>query len=186
MSTSIFIDKYSQNPYGYLSKLYTQTNTSAPVVNTTSELSLLDGGEGTLTVPANMFKIGDSFRATLTGRISSINNHKLRIKVKTGGVILADTVDITMPATTSKNWKLEIDFTIRKIGIAGNASIVSGGLFLYNKDASNAFEGSAFSVVNNTTFDTTIDNTLSITAQWNNADPGDSIYSEIFTLNKTY
>jgi hypothetical protein len=29
-------------------------------------------------------------------------------------------------------------------------------------------------------------NTYSITAQWGTANAGDSIYSEIFTLNKTY
>mgnify|MGYP003603854125 CR=1 FL=1 len=186
MSTLITVDNYFVNPYGYLSKLYAQTNSSTPITNTTVETSLLDGGEGTLSVPANMFKVGDSFRAVLTGHISSVNNHKLRIRVKSGLVILADTIDLTLPATTNKNWRLEIDFTIRKTGIPGNAAIVSGGTFVYSKDASNAFEGAGFSVLNNTTFDTTVNNTLSITAQWNTADPGDSIYSDIFTLNKTY
>lgn len=186
MSTNIYIDNYKQNPYGYLSRLYTQTSDSVPVTNTLVETSLLDGGLGTLSIPANMFQVGDSFRAVLTGHVSSVNNHKLRLRVKTGVVILADTGDITMPATTNKNWKLEIDFTVRALGVAGVATIVSGGNFVYSKDASNAFEGAGFSVLNNTTFDTTINNTLSITAQWNNADPGDSIYSEIFILNKTY
>lgn len=186
MSTTIHIDRYSQNPYGYLSKLYTQTNSSVPVTNTTSELSLLDGGLGTLIVPANMFKVGDSFKAILTGHISSVNNHTLHIRIKSDGVALADTGVITMPATTSKHWKLEIDFAIRAIGIAGVASIASGGSFIYNKDASNTLEGVNFSVENATTFDTTIDNTLVITAQWGTANAGDSIYSEIFTLNKTY
>lgn len=186
MSTSIYIDSYKQNPYGYLSRLYAQTNSSTPVTNTTVETSLLDGGVGTLSVPANMFQVGDSFRAVLTGHISSLNNSKLRIRIKAGSIILADTFDIIMPSTTAKNWKLEINFTVRKLGVAGVAEIVSGGTFVYSKDASNAFEGAGFSVLNNTTFDTTINNTLSITAQWASASASNSIYSDIFTLNKTY
>lgn len=186
MSTNIYIDRYSSNPYGYLSRLHAQTSTSTPVTNTTSELSLLDGGVGTLTVPANGFKVGDSFNAILTGHISSVNNHTLRIKIKTGSIILADTGLITMPATTTKHWKLEIAFTVRKIGVSGVASIAAGGSFIYSKNASNAFEGANFSTETTTGFDTTISNTLAITAQWGTANAGDSIYSEIFTLYKTY
>lgn len=186
MSTSIYIDKYVSNPYGYLSRLYTQTNTSTPITNTTIETSLLDGGLGTLTVPANMFKIGDSFTALLTGHISSVNNHTLQIKIKSDSIILADTGILIMPTTTSKHWKLDINFTVRTIGGSGVASIASGGSFIFNKDASNSFEGINFSTETTTGFDTTINNTLEITAQWGTADTGDNIYSEIFTLNKIY
>lgn len=186
MSTSIHIDNYSLNPYGYLSRLYTQTSSSTPITNTIVETSLLDGGVGTLTVPANGFKVGDSFRAVLIGHISSLNNHTLHIRIKTGGIALADTGVITMPATTIKHWRLEIDFTIRAIGASGVAKIVSGGNFIYTKNASNAFEGNNFSVETTTGFDTTISNTLAITAQWGTANAGDIIFSEIFTLNKTY
>ena len=186
MSTAIYIDKYSQNPFGYLSRLYTQTNSSTPITNTVVETSLLDGGLGTLTVPANMFQVGDSFRAVATGFISADNNDQLRIKIKAGSVILADTGGMTMSGATNQNWKLEIFFTVRAIGASGVASIITGGTFVYTKDASNSFEGVTFSTETNTGFDTTIDNTLAVTAQWDTASTGDSIYSEIFTLNKTY
>jgi hypothetical protein len=186
MPTRIDIDKYTQNPLGYLSRLYTQTNSSTPVTNTIVETSLLDGGLGTLTVPANGFKVGDSFHAVLTGHISSVNNHTLRIRVKTDGIVLADTGVITMAATTVKHWKLEIEFTVRAIGASGVARIASGGTFFYTKNASNTFEGTNFSTETITGFDTTISNTLTITAQWGQANAGDSIYSEIFTLSKTY
>ena len=39
--------------------LFAQTSTSTPVTNTTTETSLLDGGVGSLTVPANGFNVGD-------------------------------------------------------------------------------------------------------------------------------
>lgn len=186
MSTRIDIDKYSQNPLGYLSRLYTQTNSSTPVTNTLVETSLLDGGLGTLTVPANGFKVGDSFHAVLTGHISSVNNHTLHIRVKTDGIILADTGVITMATATNRHWKLEIEFTVRAIGASGVAKIATGGTFFYTKNAATTFEGTNFSTETITGFDTTISNTLSITAQWGQANSGDSIYSEIFTLNKTY
>jgi len=186
MSAIIHIDKYTQNPYGYLSRLYTQTNSSTPVTNTIAETSLLDGGLGTLTVPANMFKVGDSFHAVATGHINSVNNHTLQIRIKSDGIVLADTGVITMAASTAKHWKLEVEFIIRAIGASGVARIATGGTFFYTKDASNAFEGTNFSTETTTGFDTTISNTLAITAQWGTANAGDSIYSEIFTLNKTY
>ena len=48
------------------------------------------------------------------------------------------------------------------------------------------FEGADFSIINNTTFDTTISNTLNITAQWNSNNAGNNIYSESFILTKIY
>jgi len=166
--------------------LYTQTNSSTPVTNTTAETSLLDGGLGTLTVPANGFQVGDSFHAVATGHISSVNNHTLRIRIKTGSVVLADTGSITMSGSTNKHWKLDVNFTVRALGPSGTAEIVTGGIFFYTKNASNSFEGTNFSTEVSTGFDTTISNTLSVTAQWGTASTGDSIYSELFTLNKTY
>ena len=166
--------------------LYTQTASSTPVTNTSTETSLLDGGVGTLTVPANGFKVGDSFHAILTGYISSVNNHTLTIRIKAGSVVLATTGSITMAATTDRHWKLEVYFTVRTLGVSGVASIATGGTFMYTKNASTNFEGTNFSTETTTGFDTTISNTLSITAQWGQTNTGDSIYSEIFTLNKTY
>jgi len=187
MSTAIYIDNYKENPYGYLSRLYTQTNSSTPVTATVIEGSLLDGGLGTLTIPKNGFQIGDSFSATLIGHLSCVGTATLHIRIKTAsGILLADTGVMAMEAATAKHWKLDVDFTIRALGAPTVASIVSGGLFAYTKNSGLNFEGVNFSVVNNTTFDTTVLNTLVITAQWNTNNAGNSIYSEIFTLNKTY
>jgi hypothetical protein len=91
-----------------------------------------------------------------------------------------------MAGTTNRHWKLEVYFTIRTLGASGVASIATAGTFMYTKNASTNFEGTNFSTETTTGFDTTISNTLSITAQWGTANAGDSIYSEIFTLNKTY
>ena len=176
------VPDYSSAPRG----LYTQIGASTRITNTTVETSLLDGGVGTLSVPANGFKVGDSFFAIATGHISSVNNHTLRIRIKSDGVVLADTGIITMSASTNKHWKLDVYFTVRTLGGPGVASIATGGTFFYTRNASNSFEGTNFSTETSTGFDTTVNNTLVVTAQWGTASTGDIIYSELFTLTKTY
>jgi hypothetical protein len=175
------------NNQSYTGRLYTQTNSSTPVTATANEGNLLDGGLGTLTIPANGFQVGDSFSGVLIGHLSCVGTATLHIRVKTAsGILLADTGVMAMDTTTNKHWKLDVNFTVRQIGAATVASIASGGLFAYTKNSGLNFEGVNFSVINNTTFDTTIDNTLVVTAQWNTNNAGNSIYSELFTLNKTY
>lgn len=166
--------------------LYAQTATSTPITGTTTESSLLDGGVGSLTVPANVFSVGDSFHASMTGHISSANNETIHIRIKTGTVLLVDTGIITLPAITDRDFKLDSFFTIFATGAVGVASISAGGQFTYNKNASNAFEGTNFSTTNTTTFDTTINNTLEITAQWGSNNVTNNIYSDLFILNKIY
>ena len=166
--------------------LFAQTVTSTPVANTVLEQSLIGTGVGSLQVPPNGFQVGDSFQARLGGVLSAANNDDLHIRIYGDGALLADTGLINMPQVTNKNWELEITFTVRAIGVAGVASIATHGSFLYEKDASLAFEGITFSVINNTTFNTTILNTLSITAQWDAAKPQNSIASDVFVLDKIY
>jgi hypothetical protein len=167
--------------------LFAQTSDSVPITATILESSLIGTGVGTLSVPANVFQIGDSFQASLDGLLSCVGSATLHIHVKTlGGIILADTGIINMDATTSKSWLLTLYFTIRTIGGTTVASISSGGLFSYIKNAGTNFEGFVLSTINNTTFDTTIANTLVITAQWNTTNAGNSIYSKNFTLTKIY
>jgi hypothetical protein len=170
------------NNYG----LFNQTGSSTPIVNTTSELSLIGGGVGTLSVPANGFTKGDAYHVIVTGTLSAQNNNNLRIRIKTGAAVLADTGNINMAGATSNGYKLEIYFSVHEVGAAGVADIATAGAFMYTKEASTDFQGVNFSTVNSTTFDTTISNTLSVTAQWDTANAGNSIYSEIFTLNKTF
>lgn len=184
MSTGIYISGIS--PITVVGGLYAQTAASIPVVNTTTETTIINGGVGSLSVPANGFQVGDSFNALLSGKLSADNNDTLRIRVKSGLVSLGDTGVITLPGITNKFFNLQIHFTIRTIGAAGIAFVAVSGQFTYSKDASNAFEGMDFVSINNTTFDTTIGNTLNITTEWGTASLTNSISTEIFILNKIY
>jgi hypothetical protein len=167
--------------------LFAQTSDSTPVTATIVESSIVGAGVGTLSVPANAFSVGDSFDANFTGILSAIGTATLQVRVKTlSGALLMDTGLISMATATGKIWTLALQFTVRQIGTTSVASISSGGLFSYIKDASSAFEGFTLSTVNTTTFDTTINNTLVVTAQWNTNNAGNSIFSRNFTLNKIY
>jgi hypothetical protein len=184
MSTQINI--LSANSFTIIGGLFAQTANSTPITNTTLETSLINGGVGSLSVPANFFKVGDSFVASLGGHISCVNNEDLQIRVKAGSVVLGDTGLIRMGQCTNQHWDLQVRFTIRALGAAGVASVASFGQFTYSKDASSAYEGSDFSIINNTTFATDISNTLGITAQWSSNNAGNNIYSESFILTKIY
>jgi hypothetical protein len=167
--------------------LFAQTGNSTPITGTTVETTLINGGVGTLTVPANGFSLGDSFRIVMGGVMDAANNQTIRIKLEAGSIILLDSgVQGLTSAITNDIWSLNVDFTIKQLGSAGTASIVSLGRFSYVKTNNGAVEGFGFNTVNNTTFDTTISNTLNITAQWGSNNAGNSIYSDLFVLNKTY
>jgi hypothetical protein len=166
--------------------LFAQTGDSVAVTATTTETTLINGGVGTLSVPANAFKVGDTFRADFAGVMSAKNGDTLRIRVKAGSVVLADSGLQTMPSTTNAVWSLSLDFTIRQLGGAGTASVVTIGNFLHLKQSNNTSEGFGFNTVNNTTFNTTISNTLNVTAQWSSNSALNSIYSDVFVLNKVY
>ena len=166
--------------------LFAQTANSTTITGTTSELTLIDGGVGSLSVPANGFSVGDSFRLDMGGVMSAQNNNTITIRLKSGDVSLGSSGPLTMPAITNQVWFMTTTFTVRSIGAAGVASIVALTQFHILKLASGTQQGFAWNTVNSTTFDTTIGNTLNITAQWSSNNANNSIYSDIFTLSKTY
>lgn len=176
------ITQVQGNNYG----LFTQTGSSTPIAATTTSGSLLGAGAGSLSVPANGFRVGDAFQASFSGKISAQNNDTLQILVRSNGVVLSDTGVMTMSGVTSKSWRLDVDFAIHKIGAAGVAEISTAGVFQYRQNASNALIGEIFTSINSSSFDTTITNTLIVTAQWGSNNANNSIYSEFFLLKKVY
>ena len=182
------VNYVTSNNYG----LYTQTGDSSPVSGSSSPVatsgSLFDGGVGTLTVPANGFKVGDTFHLKMSGKINISNGHTLDIKFKSDGVTLIDTGNITLSAAENKNWNLDVTFVIRTIGGAGTASILSTGELTVRKDGSGGETVvEIFSSKNTTTFDTTIQNTLISEAILGSAcTAAENIYSEMFVLHKIY
>ena len=167
--------------------LFAQTGNSTPITATTATQTLIDGGVGSLTVPANGFKVGDSFRVDMGGLMTAKNNDTLRISLTSGAVDLATSSLMVMPTiSTPQVWHMSVNFTVRAIGAAGVAELVTIAQFHILKLASGTQEGFAWNNVNNTTFDTTTMNTLDIVGKWSSNSALNSIYSDIFVLNKIY
>lgn len=166
--------------------LYAQTALGTLITNTTVETSLIGAGVGSLTVPANAFSVGDSFTAKICGPLSCANNETIHIRVKSDGNVIADAGVFQMKIATNKYFELLIDFTITKIGVAGVAELFVNGQYSYNQNANTNLDGVNFALVSNTTFNTTIVNTLSITAQWGLASASNKIQSQNFVLTKVY
>jgi hypothetical protein len=185
--TTYRIKQSTLTPFPLAYGLFAQTGNSATVTATTGETSVMGAGVGTLTVPSNGFRVGDSFQATLDGNITCINTATIHVHIRTtGNVLLVDTGVIDLDTSTSRPWLLTLYFTIRQIGGATVASISSGGLFSYIRDSGQTYEAYPLNFINNTTFDTTIINTISVNVQWNTNNAGNQIYSTNFTLTKIY
>ena len=174
-------DGTSWKGFGDLYGLYAQTVQSATVTNTTTETSIIGTGVGTLSIPANGFKVGDSFHGKVGGVISTLNSHEITVKIKAGTTVLASTGLISLEAATSLGWEMELDFTIASLGAAGD--ICTNGNFAYNRNTG-SLEGIVFQDVQ--PIDTTVANTLDITVEWNQTNAADEIYSANFVLYRTY
>ena len=165
------------NAYG----LFSQTVDGPSVGNTLVETSIVGSGVGSLTVPANFFKVGDSFHTKIGGLISTQPNHEITIRAKSGSTVLETTGIITLELATNQPWELELDFTIRSIGATG--VIKTNGNFVYNRDTG-SYIGK--SLGDTEVLDTTVANTLDITAQWGQEDASDSIVVQQLILYKTF
>jgi hypothetical protein len=166
--------------------LYAQTSLSTEIVNTNVESSLVGAGVGTLTVPANAFRVGDSFTAKMCGRMSCLNNSNLTIYITTNNINIVSIPLIGLVTATDKIWDLIIDFTISQIGNLGVADMHVNGTFNYNRQSNNQFVATNFLTTNLPDFDTTISNTLDIKAKWGAASANNSIQSQNFNLFRIF
>jgi len=179
-------DKVNDNFLEVSRGLYAQTALGSNITSSSGEASLIGAGVGSLIVPANAFKVGDSFTAKMCGQLSCGNNQILHIRVRSNGVIIIDALQHTLSTTTSKYFDLVLDFTVTKLGAAGVGELFANGVFTYNRNSSNAIEGVNFGLIDSTLFSTTISNTLNITAQWVTSNEANTIRSQNFTLTKVY
>jgi hypothetical protein len=166
--------------------LYAQTSLGTAIVNTNVEASLVGAGVGSLTVPANGFRVGDSFTAKMCGKFSSLNNATLEIFIKSNSNVIAAIPVLTLTASTDVVFDLIVDFTVAAVGPLGVASLHANGMFTYNKSSNSNYIGTNFLVIDDTDFDTTIINTLDITAKWGAASVSNSIQSQNFNLFRIF
>lgn len=165
--------------------LYSQTETGSTVTGAGVAGTLIGSGVGQLSVSRDSFEIGDSFLVSMQGVITSANGDLLTLKTLAGDplspITLATTGAFSLRQASTLEFILSIHFTIRSLGRTG--SIMTSFDFKYLSDASDNLE--TIMVLNeNIAFDTTIDNTLDISAEFGQA--SGSMYSELFNLYQIF
>jgi hypothetical protein len=157
------------------------------VINNTVEQSVLPAtGVGSLTVPANGFQVGDSFHCVVAGDCSFDKDDTIQIKLKENGNILAQTpiIDLEDAQSGDNAFEIEIDFTIRSIGVAG--SIATNFDFTYNKAGIDSKDFRGTRAMDVQPINTTVASTLDITAQFPTNVTPSSLQTRLFRLQKVY
>ena len=135
----------------------------------TSETDLLSSGAsyGTRIIPANSFLAGDIYTLKIGGQITCANNDVFDIRVLSNFGLASQCVFSSFSiqidgAKVNEFWEIEIDFSLRATGGIGVATITTNGDFNYFSSTA-VKKGFGISSVQNTTFNTEIQNDLSIT-----------------------
>lgn len=151
---------------------------SVTAANTTTETNLTGAGVGMLNLPANFLKLGRNLRLTGSGYFScTAAAPTLRIQVKLGAVVIADTTALALPAVAESNKLFTFDVlcSVRATGAAG--SIFSNGTMTRLATALAAVPLNVLSagVPAAVTVNTTTSQLLTVTATWGTADPSNTI-----------
>lgn len=143
-------------PFGGVFMLTSSSNQLFAGVNNLFSGASFVGG---LTVPANTFKIS-SYKLIASGRITSQNNGDINFTLKSGSVVLG-IITTTLVGVSGETYFLGADFGIQAIGVAGVSRVVTTFNFSYANGNAN-FQGDSNLIIEDASFDTTIDNTLTV------------------------
>ena len=134
-----------------------------------------------LSIPANSFKIGDSFHLVAAGDIPiGDKDDAITITLNQNGTQLAQ-LSVEMEDSTNTFFELEADFQVRSIGVAGQ--IITNFDFTFNKTLLKEFKGSRH--VQLSTLDTTTASTLTLTAQFS-GQLNSTLRTRLFYLRKQF
>lgn len=155
-----------------------QTATTT-VANTVTETTLYGTiGRGTLTIAANTLAVGDTLKLSARGIMSETGTPNINFRVKFGSTEIVSTGNITMSgAMTNDSWILDCEITVLSIGASGTV-FGAGAVFLDDTSNVNGLTNSstpATAIV----VDTTAAITINITAQWDTADAGNTITTQV-------
>lgn len=152
--------------------IFTST-AAATVANTVTETTLAGTGVGTLTIPANWYKVGKTLKVFASGVYSNTGTPTIRIKLKHGATILVDTGAVTTTTgATNWQWTFEGYITCRTVG--GTGTVILQGDFYINTSAT-AVARYAMTATATITIDTTVTNVLDLTVTWGTASASNTI-----------
>lgn len=164
----------NSNPLTTSEVLFVQT-ADKTISNTVTETSIVGTGVGnlvtTMTLPANYLISGKTLRIKAGGVYSTpaIVSSSVLINIKIGGTVIA-TVTTTALLTSASNLKYEGELLITCRSTGQTGSVITHGDIEYAIGlAGQVAIDSLNNNGNTTTIDTTIDNLIDITIQWDSA-----------------
>ena len=166
--------------YDYISTsatgvVFTQIETET-VTNTVSETTLFGTGVGSLIFGANTLQAGDVIRCKVYGKYSNLElsgTEDVTFKIKLNSSTFV-TGTLTLLGT-STDWDFQFDFDIIVQTIGASGRFILGGGALVDQRASSFADYHGLTNTATTTINTTIAQTLDITAQWSSASTDYSI-----------
>jgi len=145
--------------------LFSQT-ADATISNTTTETTLVGTGIGTVTLPANFFVIGRTFRITARGYYGTqlTGAATLRIKGYLGATAILDTTAKAVSANlANRYWEVDAIVTCRTTGATG--TVYAQGRFTHD-DALVNFDDWPMVNTGTTTIDTTASLAVALKVTW--------------------
>lgn len=145
------------------------------VENTTSELTVIGTGVGTMTVPAGLIQLGSMVSLNNRGVVSALGAASvLTVRLKINGVTNVSATVTFSSAVSLVFYEIDIMFVCKSIGASGTMQAI--GFFRYGN---NSFPLGLAALTN---INTTIDNTVDITVQWNVANASNRISSQMCSI----
>ena len=152
-------------------RFYEQFNTVVAVpVGVGVQTDLISNGNalGSSILPPNNLRRGSIYRVKANGNIYTENSNKqIKFRFFEGVTLVSETPIILLPnLQAGSTWRLELELFNIQVGQAGTASISSSGVFDFIDSPTGNVSRISFSGQNNTTYDTTIQSSARITAEW--------------------
>jgi hypothetical protein len=160
-------------------------NSSVTVANTTTETSIIGTGIGSTSINLNSLLASDSIRVVALGHISSaVVPGTLRLRVKIGGITVADSGAQAMPVSLSTGGIYIYSLTAcRSIGASGSLFTQGYSLVIPNSIVTQA----VWPMTNTSpqTIDTTSAKVVDVTAQFGTASANNSLTITHLQINKS-
>lgn len=149
--------------------------------------------KGSLLIPANVLKVGDSMHIRISGIIDTAESKNEEVDLNltststAGEVILHETtfIDLNEIKEGPYPFEWEVDLVVKEI-TGATSSIYCNSQFSYTTK----LEANAGKIWNAnsevSTLNLTLDQTLGLWAQWNNANPSNLIRMKMCTMTKTF
>lgn len=170
--------KIGTNPVPFV--IFKQTADKS-ITNTTTETSLFGTGQGSLTIPANMLVAGDYIRVNMQGFISSANSaENFTFKVKLGSTTLVSITGAMFPNLSEAVVDITLNIAVRSIGSSGSVR-PAGNVMIEIRSAGYAAMV-RLQTSSDVTIDTTSNQTLDITGQWQNDNASNSLLTHVSTV----